>query len=697
MNSKKKITSLDKSRRTNYHRSGRWLEEPKDEHKIILQALEIANKAFTRVVVVGEVIQALSAKEKIILEDKYELALCDSVSKILGLLCKRGIVFIAGKSGKFNYYGLVGLLNPDDTDLGKFQSRRRKVLNLVRTAVIENNRALQMGEIIDFAKRINECRNLAPELISQSVLSLKEKGELVKISMRGDEKGFGVYLPKEFNPIDFLPKQPLTWLEFILSLFNEIWNEHVSLAENNYKKPSPVTTGEVRAKLLSIGKYSEKLRDPRMLVNAMQQLAKTSNPSLRKIERNEQKTLFWLPADVKDGEVDLSVSYAHDSEKIEEAVKRAGVRFARPVNLPEIKQEVEIDPSLEPDSSSAYHDLLADLSKRKIAFGNQLRKSRIHQRICRIGKFQGKSYYYFNEKIEAAAFIKFRLLEQKWHCLKPDAELTEIETCLLPSVVFGRVKLLTSQTLLLSNELKELKLLDTILGVEKSEIKNISEHISEIKSRTDELIEGLKTNFLNLPERVENKIKGWTSHKLMKMLLPHYHRARNIKIHTNIQSLIGDVIRRIPNPDFQSINSKTPELAAEYLYDETDALIYIAKEWGGVESRYQASLAYHELGVLRDPQFVIPALDSNDFNIRLSAVSCLAFLPSEDGAVKLYQAAMNDRDTGVRQSALWAYGFLVGNDAINFIKERSIQDKDFRVRNFAKNLIEKYTDGWLNF
>lgn len=31
---------------TQFHRAGRWLSEPKEEHLIILQALEIANRAF---------------------------------------------------------------------------------------------------------------------------------------------------------------------------------------------------------------------------------------------------------------------------------------------------------------------------------------------------------------------------------------------------------------------------------------------------------------------------------------------------------------------------------------------------------------------------------------------------------------------------------------------------------------------------
>lgn len=161
--------------------------------------------------------------------------------------------------------------------------------------------------------------------------------------------------------------------------------------------------------------------------------------------------------------------------------------------------------------------------------------------------------------------------------------------------------------------------------------------------------------------------------------------------------MIGDTIRRFPNPEFERTNLKNPRLAAQYLYDKTDALIYIAKEWGGTESRFQANLAANELGLLRDSAFVLSDLDNDDFNVRLSAVACLAFLQSKKNNETLRNAATNDIDIGVRQSALWAYGFAGGENSINFIEERSLRDEDPRVRNFAVKLIENYSGKWFDF
>jgi len=698
MKPKHKTKSSDVSKESNYHRAGRWLKNPKKEHKIILQALEIANRAFMRIVNVSEILQALSSKEKSILEKKYNLPLSNLVSKILHLLCKRGKVFNVGPVGKSYYYGLVGLLNSEEANLDDIQSIRHRVLKLVQIAVIENNRALQMGEIIEFAKNLNGYETLEPKLITRSVLSLKETGELIKIPMRGSERGFGVYLPCELNLDDYLPKKPLTWLEFTLAAFNEVWKEHQQQAENKNTLPLPISTGEVRAKIAESAQFSEKLLDPTILVNAMQQLARSSNPSIRKIKRRQEKTLFWLPIDIKDNEVNLGASYIHDAERLEEAVKRAGTRFARPVSLSEIKEEVEIDSSLEPVSKLPYHLLLSDLARGRINGREQnTLKSSSNKRIYRVGKLQGKSYYYFTDEPEAVAYVKFRFLEQKWNDLNPDEEIMRVEACILPTIAFGRIKLLAAESDSILNELKEIQALGKILGISDAEMKSLLEYVSEIKLRTEEWIKDKENIFINLPQNVESTIKGWTAHELQEFITPFYHRARNLKPQTNIQSLLGNAIRRIPNPELNRTNLHEPRSAAEYFYDETDALIYTAKEWGGVESRYQASLASNELGILRDPRFVIPSLDSKDFNMRLSAVSCLAFLPSEEGNLRLSQTAINDIDIGVRQSALWAYGFAIGENAIDFIEERSFQDEDTRVRSFARNLVENYSGKWIDF
>jgi len=90
-------------------------------------------------------------------------------------------------------------------------------------------------------------------------------------------------------------------------------------------------------------------------------------------------------------------------------------------------------------------------------------------------------------------------------------------------------------------------------------------------------------------------------------------------------------------------------------------------------------------------------LSSKDFNEKITAISCLAFLSSENYLTDIAHFAQNDPDYGIRQSALWAYGLIgLGEErTMNFLIERSFQDSDSRVRKFVRNLIEKSKDGWL--
>jgi hypothetical protein len=145
---------------------------------------------------------------------------------------------------------------------------------------------------------------------------------------------------------------------------------------------------------------------------------------------------------------------------------------------------------------------------------------------------------------------------------------------------------------------------------------------------------------------------------------------------------------------YESRFAKDTRVAAEFLHDRTDALLHIAKKWGGPECALQATLAANELGLLRDPRFIFPGLEAKSFEIRLAAIACLAFLWSDDGNERLRLAAMNDPDAGVRQSALWAYGFAGGEDAQELLRERCCNDANVHVRTFAEKAMQLDERGW---
>ena len=189
---------------------------------------------------------------------------------------------------------------------------------------------------------------------------------------------------------------------------------------------------------------------------------------------------------------------------------------------------------------------------------------------------------------------------------------------------------------------------------------------------------------------------GLTSEELLTILKPLYPQAEKITNAAQLITLKYDSIRRIPNPAFVSRFAKDPQVAAEFLYDRTDALLYAAKQWGGPECCLQAMLASNELGWLRDPRFVFPALGSKGFEVRLAAIACLAFLGSNEGNEQLRELAIKDVDPGVRQSALWAYGFAHGEGAFELASRQAEDDISSQVRSFAEK-VQQWSDSewWL--
>lgn len=684
--------------RLNHSRAGRWFEQPKKEHKIVLEATEIANKAFERVVTVGEVIQALLPKDLKLLKQTYSRDNFNTtISAILRLLKKRGLVFCVNQSKHRNYYGVVGIVDSEDININTLKSRRQKTLALVKTAVLETGKAMKMREISRFAMTHPSFENLNSTHIAQDVLSLKQTGEIIFVStIRGDKNGTKLYLPAEFKVEDYLPKDSVSWLEYVFEVFIELWEKHKSDRKESGKLPLPVTTGEVRSKILALGNFSEKLENPKTLISAMQQLTKTNTPNIKSIKRKGQKAILWVPIEVKEYEVDLEESYAHDTERIEEAIKRASSRLGRPVNIKDITAEINTDLSLQPISKKNYYILTAD-SARDLLASSEGRKKRVSPKVHRVGVLSGQAYFYPENVREAFAFVEYKILEKEWINLNPLKEINNIETCMLNTVALGRLKLLKQQLVKIRNELKELANLKKILGIENTELRRFIDELTEVLQRVKHELKGFINENNLLPKIVKNTVTGLTVNELKLLLAPYYPRIAQLADGQPLQGYLKDSIRRLPNPDFKFTNSQNPRQAVRYFYDRTDALLYIAKEWGGEESRLQATLAGNELGLLRDAMFVIESIYDLEFNEKLTAISCLAFLPSKEGNKILKHISKFDSEYGIRQSSLWAYGLAKDADkeAMDFIMEQSFHDADKRVREFARNLLENGKKGWL--
>lgn len=687
------------SSKTLHHRAGRWLKEPKLEHQIVLRAIEIANLAFRRVVNIDEVIKALTAKEVNTLHANYASSLSSIISKIIGLLSARGLAFKLSKSGHRSYYGVVGVLDPNTTTSLPFAlSRRQRVLEYVRLTVIKLGRAVRTADVLEYTAKLPEANDLTPTEITQSVLNLKETGDLLVVgSVRGDGKGINLYIPADLDSSDYSNSKPLTRLEVVAQAFNELWSERVNQAAMSGRKPRPVSTGEVRERLNKISSYPELLADPLTLVNAMQQLAKSDNARIRKIRRPKMRLVLWVPKEIDDSGFDINDTYASDAERVCEAVRRATDALGRPVNLNDIQNQIEIDPVLQPASSSGLFSILADVAKETIDAGDGTRRKRAAQRVYRIGKV-GEIAYYFPEKTPGAqAFVEFGMLGARWKAMRIDDEISSIEICSLPSVLLGRAILVRAETNILLKSLNRL-ISDSHLGAALQQLAcEIRDHVIACRNAAQKWTNLYNSWSHEIPKRINTAIPGWTCDELLEVVRPLYPRSQKLKKGSKLAPLIVDAIRRVPNPEFVNRFSDNQRKASEYLYDRTDALIYIAKEWGGYECCLQATLAGNELGLLRDPRFIFPALKTQDFNARLAAIACLAFLPSGEGNERLREIAINDSDPGVRQSALWAYGFAGAPDAQGLLHIRSKEDSNIRVRTFAQDVLQANQDSWWLF
>lgn len=109
----------------------------------------------------------------------------------------------------------------------------------------------------------------------------------------------------------------------------------------------------------------------------------------------------------------------------------------------------------------------------------------------------------------------------------------------------------------------------------------------------------------------------------------------------------------------------------------------------------KAGMTRANLGLLRDINFILPAISSEDYKERLAAVSCLAFLQDKKAIQYLFDTCLNDSDSGVRESAIWAFAFLGGKVKNLAVEIRKIE-KDRKVLEFLEK-VEKRNSAELWF
>ena len=361
--------------------TGAGVEDLKLEHRFILETVEAINIETGTPVSADEVLTVLPEHEREALEEAYSSALRRVVAKVLVNLQGRGLL-ASIKSGRSRLYFRPGTVPPEAcADLTK-PSRRRRVLDLVRRVVANVHRAVRAQEVVDHAQSEGLTEEISGDMIKRDLTNLVRTGELTVVdTVRGDGGGTNLYLPSELNPAEYLPDEPLTWLEELKKTFDAEWRVRVTAAASEDRAPVPPGTGDIRDRFRAEYPDHPKLGDPQLLVNGLRQLTDTHDAHLRPVRRKGQRALLWAPIDVADDDLDLGAAHTSDSERLSKAVERAMAALNVPaVTVRDVTDQIDMDEILRPAGRQSIHRLLSDLARETLANPDGTRSARVHQR-----------------------------------------------------------------------------------------------------------------------------------------------------------------------------------------------------------------------------------------------------------------------------------------------------------------------------
>jgi hypothetical protein len=638
----------------------------KNAHLVVLETLEKANRAHGRACTVREIIALMVPEEVAEIRTSYAKPLNIAISSVLILLQGRQQVWSPGISGKHRYYAARSIYSDSSkVTMPDIQSRRRRVLAFAREAVAFHGRAVRAVDVSTFMDGHPGTADLTPLLVVRDLRGLAETGELQLIHVRGDGRGINTYLPTGMNPDLYEPQLPLTWLQEVERAFHELWTERLQDAIQYDRKPRPIATSEVRARLVAAPEPHPNLEDIRLLPNALLQLAQSKRPTVRKVERGGQWAILWAPFDVPDHDLDVAGGFATNAERIHEATRRAVERHKRPVTVRDMAAEIERDAALRPDKTIHLRVAASDAAKTILTAKAGVQRQRMNRAVRRVGRVGGRAHYVGDtDTQEGTLYVSFLQIENWWVGLRAAEQLSELDGCKLPGVAVGRAMHIAAKTEALAGTLGALLRNVALDSATRQATSALYESVTDVLEKTRLWLSVRVRSGLELPSRVSLAVPGLTATELLAVIEPLYPKAQGITEAHYLVSLLDGDIRRVPNPDHLSRFADDPQTAAEYLFDRADAVMFAARAWGGMEARFQANVAAAELGLLRDPAFVFPALASQDFEQRLAAVSCLAFLCATTGTCAgLERVVASDKEPGVREAARWAFGLCASPTA----------------------------------
>lgn len=559
-------------------------------------------------------------------------------------------------------------------------SHRQRIISLVESAVIFYDRAVKLIDLQEYARSLGQM-DLCDERLSTCLARLVHNGTIyIAKQGRKDKFGGNFYLPTGVAPEGYVENLPLSWLDVVWQSFEEIWVNRTSQALAEDILPTPVSTDEVEAYIL--GKFGKETfpQDESPVAYALGYLCKPKPKAvLKKLRRDTYGRCLWIPASISPNDYELKGRAKNKSETINLLVQKAVEHFRRPVTADEISKTAKFFPHLKMNGQMWLNDLV-----------NETKFSPIKQ----IAAIKGEWYYFFGEisEEEIQSFVLLRNSERQWLELNTNETLKLIRLCKLPSVIFGRMLLLKENISRLLFDLKNFCDMENFNETNRfsQEIISLFKEIKTVLLEVETELDEMAVERSSLPCKINGQRNLLNSTEITNYLKPFLTKVKEANSEARTADLIGRQIKKHFNHQYKPIfagNSKE-NTVPRYLFDKFDLVTYTAQQIGGNLCRALAIMAQSEMGELRDGRFLLPMLESENYEHRLGATVCLAFMQNLEYKKHIYELALFDEDAGVRKIALWAYVFMQGNRIAELIAKIKECETHHQVLEFITKIEE---------
>lgn len=657
---------------------------------IVLHAVQVANIAYRRPVTRREIVAALTPRARVRLSSLATQPLDRHVGYILDRLIRRGNLFSAGKIARRAYYGHPQAL-PRSTPLPSGTRPVDETLAMVERLVREAGRAVSARDIIDAvlagesipAARTQPMR----DRVGRHLHELVRDGRLQLLTdprkSRGNGGGGRLYLPSALDPCEFAVRTPTNFADAVVAAFDLEWQRACREARQENRRPRPLTTGEIRARLRREWPDWEGPNMAVVLSGTLITLAtRKRHPVLARTRLPGSRQWGWLPRSAAQLEGTVTVAYPNDSVRVQEALRRALARAGvLAVNQRAVVAEVERAPELALTGKISVAFVLSGLARDGDTPGR-----RRHPVVFRVGAVNNRPYYAADRRPETLAYAAAVRWAHEWDSARVDARVGAIGQAHIPSLALGRALVLQGELESLRRAAAQIQAeptrhVESVMGARLQQLSRAEKQLASVVRQCRQRCEDAGV-LAELPEYPDDHRPVLTLHEFHAIALPLWRVARRVRP-SDLGGSVPRAIQRIPDERFEAPHHADPTRRTRMALERGSALLYLAAAWGGPFARTTVAQVRPELDSVRDPRFVVPALNNPSLEARLIAVGSLAFLGHLESVPLLRTAAIEDPQPGVRRAALWALGVLGAEGIEEFLAQRAAADDAPMVRSFV--------------